>query len=365
MATQNNESELLISLLRAAMQGKQLNLSENIDYAAILSLSKHHSVANIVCYALEHSNAAVPQEIMVKLCKERDIALMQDLQQQADFEQLCEAFAKADIRFIPLKGILIKALYPQSDYRTMSDIDLLIDESNADKVQQTMLSLGYSAKSIGHDVHDVYHKQPATSVEVHRELFGAEGEEYASLFADPWKTCTNTFGTKYEFTPTTFFKYLLAHGMKHYAQGGTGIRTFIDINTYLHKYEEHIDLERIYADFESVGQRQLCEDFIALSKVWFEGDTHTEHTQHTAEYILNGGTYGTFENQVQHELKSKGRVRYIFAKLFPRLKVMQERYPVLKKIPVLLPVFWMVRIATKPIQNRHQNLEKIKTLTKK
>ena len=353
------ERELLISLVSAEAEGKPLDIGGEVDYASLLALAEHHSVANIVCYALERSGAAVPDGIMAKFRRLRDKALMSDIQQQADFEQLCSEFGEAGIRFIPLKGILLKSLYPQSDYRTMSDIDLLIDEENAARAREIMCSLGYTVDSVDLGVHDEFLKMPSTRVEIHRELFGAEGGEYAPLFTDPWSMCRVSNG-RWEFTEEAFFLYILAHGMKHYSLGGTGIRTFLDISIYLRHAD--IDLDGIYAKFDSVGQRQLCEDIIALSRVWFDGAEHTERTRSAAEYILKGGTYGTFENQVQHELQSKSKAGYVFSKLFPNLKTMRQRYPVLKKAPVLLPIFWLVRIVTKPFQNRRQNMEKIKAL---
>lgn len=93
------------------------------------------------------------------------------------------AFKEHGMRFLLLKGILMKQHYPQSDYRTMSDIDILIDAENALKVRSVMEELGYETVDYDHDVHDAYHKPPATRIEVHRELFGAEGREYAYIFS--------------------------------------------------------------------------------------------------------------------------------------------------------------------------------------
>ena len=64
----------------------------------------------------------------------------------------------------------------------MSDIDIVIDPENAKKAGEVMLSLGYKADSLETGVHDVYHKKPVTSIEIHRELFGDEGQEFAPIF---------------------------------------------------------------------------------------------------------------------------------------------------------------------------------------
>ena len=359
-----NACKQLVSLISSVMEGSAPFFEESMDISALVALAKKHSVENLLAYALLDADISLTEELRQHLGRYRDKALMQDVHQQMDYEQLCKAFSQNGIKFIPLKGILLKALYPQTDYRTMSDIDILVDEHDAPKIHDIMISLGYSAESIDHDVHDVYNKKPATSIEVHRELFGAEGAEYSGLFCDIWDRCSVSSDGRYEMYPEEFFMYLMAHGMKHYAQGGTGIRTFLDISVYLRRYGDDINIDRIYSAFETVGKRQLCEDMIKLSQVWFDGAEHDERTLNMAEYIVSGGVYGTFENQVQYELQSKSKAEYVVSKLFPNLKTMRERYPVLRKAPVLLPAFWLVRIATKPFVNHRQNREKLRSLTK-
>ena len=139
----------------------------------------------------------------------------------------------------------------------------------------------------------------------------------------------------------------------------------MDIHLFRQYCGEYLDLERIYRLFESVGQRKLCKRFIALSEMWFNGGKRTDALTVMERYILSGGTYGTFSNQVENAVKEKGKVRYVWSKLFPDLKTMRQRYTVLNKVPVLLPVFWIVRMVTKPFTNRRQNAEKVKALLKK
>lgn len=358
-------SDHLIALLKAALDGETPpSAPEGLSFAELFRLAQFHSVANIAYYSLERAGADIPSEIKGQWSAIRDKAIMADITFQTDYEELCKAFTEQGVRFLPLKGIILKSLYPQSDYRTMSDIDILIDAKNAQIIRDIMEKLGYETADFGHDVHDVYHKLPVTSIEVHRELFGAEGREYAPIFADPWAMCSTVDGVL-QFTDEAFFAFLLAHGMKHYEQGGTGIRTFMDIHIFRQHCGERLDLKRIYEMFERVGQRQLCENFIALSEMWFGGGERTEAITEMERYILSGGTYGTFSNQVENAIKTKGKARYMWSKLFPDLKTMRQRYSVLNKAPVLLPVFWGVRIVTKPFTNRRQNAEKVKALLKK
>lgn len=358
-------SEYLISLLRSALDGAIPPAApEGLSLSELFRLAKFHSVANVAYYALERAGAVLPAELKKQWAELRDKAIIADITFQADYEELCGAFAEQGIRLLPLKGILLKPLYPQSDYRTMSDIDILIDPENAERVKAVMEGLGYETADFGHNIHDVYHRPPVTNIEVHRKLFEADELRFEPIFPDPWAMCSASGGV-WSFSEDAFFAFLLAHGMKHYEQGGTGIRTFMDICLYRRHCGARLDLERIYGMFERIGQRQLCEDFVALSGMWFDDGERTEALSEMERYILSGGTYGTFSNHVARGIKQKGRAGYIRDKLFPNFQTMRYRYPVLNKAPVLLPVFWGVRIVTKPFVNRRQNAAKIKALMKK
>lgn len=358
-------SNYLIVLLKAAINGEAPPpVPEGLSLEELFRLAQFHSVGNMAYYALEAAGADIPPGLSKPWAELRDKAIMADVMFQADYEELSEVLKERGIRFLPLKGIIMKSLYPQSDYRTMSDIDILIDPDNAECVKMTMEELGYETEDFDHDVHDVYHKPPVTSIEVHRELFGAEGREYAPVFSDPWEMCRHDDGT-WQFTEEAFFVFLLAHGMKHYDQGGTGIRTFMDIHIFMRHYSGKLDMERIFSMFDCTGQKKLCRDIVELSEMWFGDKERTDALTDMERYILSGGTYGTFSNQAENAVKTKGKAAYIWNKLFPDLKTMKQRYPVLKKAPVLLPVFWLVRMVTKPFTNRHENAEKLKALMKK
>ncbi len=359
-----NTCKQLVSLISSVMEGSAPFWDESMDISALVALAKKHSVENLLAYALLVADISLTDEQRQQLSRYRDKALMQDIHQQMDYEQLSKAFSQNKIRFIPLKGALLKALYPQTDYRTMSDIDIFVDESEAEKIHDIMLSLGYEAERIGYDIHDEYHKKPATRVEVHRELFCAGGAEYSALFTDIWSRCSQASEYCYELYPEEFFKYLLAHGMKHYVLGGTGIRTFLDISIYLRHHGDDIDINRVFSAFEEVGQRQLCQDMIKLSQVWFDGAEPDERTLRMAEYVISGGAYGTLDNQVKYEVQNKGKAGYVVSKLFPNLKTMREQYPALRKAPALLPAFWLIRIVTKPFINRRQNMKKLRSMAK-
>ncbi|MGN1339463.1 MAG: nucleotidyltransferase family protein [Oscillospiraceae bacterium] len=359
------EQEYLIGLLRGLLYGQQAKeLPEGCGFERVFGLAQKHSVAGMAYYAVETLKAPPAGELAKQWRQVRDMALVKDITQLAELESISAAFSAGGVRFLPLKGCIIKHLYPQSDMRTMSDIDMLIDPENAEKARDIMAGLGYSCEHFGYDVHDVYHKPPVMSVEVHRELFGEEGQEFQCVFPDPWSLCGIKDGLRYDFGADAFFAYVLAHAVKHLEEGGTGIRTVMDLWVCVHS-GVGIDCGRALDILEPSGKSGAARRLVELSEVWFGDGRHTEQTRELERYIFGSGTYGTVENSAANRIRKSGRGGYLVRLVFPTFAHMKQHYPVLKRAPVLLPVCWLARLVTKPFVNRRQNAEKMKMIMRK
>ena len=139
---------------------------EGCSASELMHLAQRHSVAGMAYYAAE--KLPISEPVASPWRQIRDKALVKDITQQMELESLCAALSGAGIRFLPLKGCVIKGLYPQSDMRTMSDIDILIDERNAAAARGVMEGLGYSCEHFGYDIHDIYYKPPVMNVAFRR-----------------------------------------------------------------------------------------------------------------------------------------------------------------------------------------------------
>lgn len=359
------DKEYLIGLLRGLLKGQPpMELPEDCDFNRIFSLAQNHSVASMAFYAAEALKLPPQGELAAAWRQVRDKALVKDITQQTEFEAISEAFTAKGVRFLPLKGCIIKQLYPQSDMRTMSDIDILIDPENASKARDIMASLGYSCEHFNHEHHDVYYKPPVMNVEIHRELFGEEGLEFNCVFNDPWSMCEKREGLRYDFREDAFFAFVLAHAIKHLDERGTGIRTIMDIWVCL-RSEMNIDCRKVLSMLEPSGKGERAQILVELAEVWFGGKPHTEQTKVLEQYIFGSGTYGTITNMVSNKIGRSGKKAYLFQLIFPTFDHMKRQYPVLKKAPVMLPFCWLLRLVTKPFTNRRANSEKLKMLVKK
>lgn len=355
--------DYLLALLRSVLNNeKPPELPEGISFEEVFRVAKAHSVANTAFYAVERLEKKPAETLMSEWEQLRDMAVVKDINQLTELELISGVLSEKNIRHIPLKGSVLKELYPQSDMRTMADIDMLVDETNAADVRDIMRGLGYECEHFGYDIHDIYYKKPIMNVEIHRALFGEEGRQFGEVFASPFSLCERSDDMRAVFSDDYFLAYVIAHALKHYEEGGTGIRSFMDIAVYLRA--KPVNTERVCEILEPSGCAETARDFIRLSRIWFEGEKGGEKYVKMAEYVLSGGTYGTIQNSVGNKVKSGGRAKYLFRLVFPTFWHMKQHYPILKKAPVLLPFCWLVRLVTKPFINREQNAAKLRALTK-
>ncbi len=359
------EAGWLLALLRAALDGNiPPEKPEDADFEAAFRLAVFHGVANTAFYAVERLQGQPEPELMKKWKQTRDRAIVKDLVQREELEKISKALSEAGIRHVPLKGAVLKEYYPQSDMRGMSDLDLLIDEKNAEVAGKIMLSLGYREERLGEDIEDIYFKEPYMNVELHRSLIlTGFSKDYDRAFSDPWSACAETPEMRKRFRDDYFFAYVLAHAMKHYENAGTGIRSFMDF--YMFESRKPEAAKKALLFFQERKTAALARECMELSRCWFSGAEPEGKLRETADFVLSSGTYGTFENGVAYRLKSKGKAAYLLELLFPPPAMMKNYYPVLRRAPALLPFCWIARILTKPFTNRKQNLAKLKALKKR
>ena len=142
--------------------------------------------------------------------------------------------------------------------------------------------------------------------------------------------------------PELFWFFHIAHMAKHFTGRGCGIRFFVD--TWLLCEKLSFDEEKKKELLEKSGLLAFGEQVERLSQVWF-GDRKTDDLlMELEDYVLDGGVFGSRSNSAKLQRSKSGNVvKYLFLRIFKPYDIMVIKYPVLKKCPVLLPVFWVIR----------------------
>lgn len=359
----------LISLIRAALNNvKPDKPPKDIDWETIYNLAQKHSVANMVCYAIESLDVEDKpgQEVLGKLMKARQIVIGREMMQQYEVQGMLDAYEKAGIECVALKGWHMKHLYPSTDMRSMCDVDVLIKEADMKHIPDVMNSVGFKFGDHGEN-HDSYERNSVISVEVHWHLF-VESSPYHNYFKNVLDVCEPVEGKKFikEMRKEDFYLHLLAHAAKHFDGTGTGIRTLTDIWVYNKKYADSFDAEYLEKGLKALGLYEFNNVMKELSNAWFGlnvADAERHVHEEVGNYILSAGAYGFVNNNVVAKLsRENSKVVYLIKRIFPNVQFMSTEFPVLKKSPWLLPGCWIVRGFRCLFVRRHKFVNEIKVI---
>ena len=259
-----------------------------------------------------------------------------------ELEELRRVFNDAKIPFIPLKGSVIRKYYPEPWQRTSCDIDVLVKEKDADNAAEYLQTrLQYRCEEKWQ--HDISLFSPSNvHVELHFKLLDLDFKQVKDLI-DVWSVDEISLlsDSEYQMSKELFLLYHIYHMAKHFIHGGCGIKPFIDL--WIIKNKVGFDEEKAQKMLQESGLLAFFERSTDLVNVWFEGKEHSEITQEMEDYVLQGGVYGTLEQQLaMSQNKKGGKFRHLMGRIFLPYKSMVIYYPSLKKCPMLFP-FYQVR----------------------
>lgn len=334
--------EDLIYLLSCAVNSvvPEAERVKGMDLAALCREAKRHMLSSVVAFALESAGVQDQEFVLEQAKAVRKMAIM-----DAEQVQILNCFEEAGIWYLPLKGAVLKSLYPAYGMRQMSDRDILVDPSRMADVRTIMEELGFTSEHFGMFHHDSYLKPPVSNFEMHHHLFRAiEGKQLVDYYADVksrlLKDEGNAFG--WHFSPEDFYVHLTAHEYKHHVGGGTGLRSLLDTYVYLKTVD--LDMAYVTAEAEKLGIASFERENRELAQALFNGKERTEAEQNLLHRFVRSGTYGSPEFTAENQLAEKGRWRYFFSRLTLPYDVMRDAFPVLKKAPFLYPVVWVYRL---------------------
>ncbi|MBQ9777538.1 MAG: nucleotidyltransferase family protein, partial [Clostridia bacterium] len=364
--------QLLFALLRTELCDAEIDgevrraLADNGE--ALFALAKQHDLVPLITDALmKHELLDTNTSVGAMFYKEQMLAFFRHEQMVHEKERIERALADAEIVYLPLKGAVVRAFYPEPWTRTSCDIDILVHEQDLERAIRALEAIGIHARK--RNYHDVsLRSESGTHLELHFTIQEAETGMDAML-AGVWDFCAPIGEGEYRYamTPEFFLFHTVAHMAHHFMSGGCGIRPFLDIWVW-----------RKACMPNGTVVKDMCEQggvwsFYCAARrligVWLEQQPHDDLTRRMERYLLQGGAYGSIQAQAAMKQQQKGgKVRYVLSRVFLPYDMLRYYYPVLEKHKWLTPAMqvrrWGRLLRPKRLKRSVQELSANASVTK-
>ena len=339
----------IVILLKSAVTGEKLKLPEGFSLENACRIMYKQSALPLAYQGILNCGISKNEPLMQKLLMLYYQHILRSERQMMAAERVFRAFEENGIDYMPLKGCNMKRLYPKPEMRVMGDADILIRMEQFENLPPIMESLGFTLKS--ETDHTANWVSDDLYVELHKSVVPPEDEDYYAYYGTGWRIAVKGEGHRYDPTPEDTFIFLFTHFARHYRISGIGCRHVMDLYVYRRAYPE-LDEEYIRAELKKLRLLEFYENVLWLLAVWFGGAEADAITELMTAFIFSGGSWGTtaaglFSQEVRNARK-RGQVRHAsfhsaIRAVFPPLNTIKNRYMILRKVPWLLPVMWVVR----------------------
>lgn len=354
------EGHYLIKLISSAINNTPLKLpADNLDWENLYRLASFHNLANTAYYGLLKfpDLSMIPKDIWAKFSADaRKFSALESLQ-HFESRQVLLRFEHDKIFCALLDGHMMKPLYPRPDMRYTATLNFLIHASEQEDVHKTMVSLGYNLIRSTQTTFS-YFKAPNMTIEFCTSLF-PQNNTYYNYFLDIVENslCPEKgFQYIHTLTKEDFYIYMLTYLAHKYAAGGAGICSILDIWIYLKRYDSILNRELIAGELNKLNLGIFSFYIEELAWIWFGGaETFTNQTlyKEMEQHFFSCGVGEHFslnESAAAKLSASETDDRQLSSdereKIFPALDIMSDRYPILQKMPFLLPIFWLARLSS-------------------
>lgn len=319
----------------------------------LFEFCQFHSLTSLVCMAIESAGIKPDKKWIEAKAK----AIRKVMLHDAEREIILKYMEENGIWYMPMKGVILKELYPKSGMRQMTDNDILYDAAYQNELYRFMTGRGYQPKHIGKRCDDVYMKEPVYNFEMHRKLFEHTSiPEITRYYSDPKSLTVSDGKSKFgrKFTDENFYIYITAHEYKHYSIGGTGWRSLLDCYVYLKNKADKLDRCYIDKELEKLGISEYEKRSADLAMRIFSSPIlpklSEEETRELESYMFSG-TYGTMKKFAERNVEryignnsENTKFGYYRSRIFPPMSFYKEYFPFCYKTKVLIPFAWIYRM---------------------
>lgn len=373
------EGRTLVGMISSIIRQDALRVSYNrIEWDRMFRLADFHRVANIVYLGVLGNSESIPDRWRERFFGRYQEALL--------FGEHCKESVKEVLMWLDMREISCTMLVSESvrdfykipEAAANSPVQIYLDEKNYYLAKGYLIDLGYEAdqlyKGVGERMVKIsgvpiilYYHLPFRTPKYNKNMIklvetAAMREPYSHI---------RMLSVENEFI------YRMASAAYRYANDELTLREVLDIVLCHKAWREEIDDDALWKALEEFGVDMLAEKILRIAYMWFgdkEDDYFNDQPEDLSVYdvledrMLTSGEVNnekdeqalTLRKRIQKEIDKEKREeekelrqekrQEFFDKimkkirwLFPDYHYMTSIFPIVERLPFLLPVFWIVR----------------------
>lgn len=333
-------------LIKSAITDEKIIISEKFNWNHALEIAVKHQIGVLVYCGILNSDANVPSEVLKHFENLAYKSIALNHKQLYELEERYNEFDRNGIDYMPIKGAVIKYLYPKPEMRAMGDADILIKPEQYDEIAHIMRRAEFK-ETIESDHEFVWDKN-VIHIEFHKRLIPSYNKDYYAYYGDGWRLAKTDKGSRFKMSDEDTFVYIFTHFAKHYRDGGIGIRHITDLYVFL-SAKPNMNIGYIESELAKLELLDFYNNTVHTFSVWFGTEIGDEMSDFITDKIFGSGSYGTYKSHVlSSAVKTSNsdrnvKTKKLFNLIFLPYKSMCKKYPILKKFPMLLPIMWVLR----------------------
>jgi hypothetical protein len=353
-------------------------LNEDLNWDYIMKRAIKEDISSLVYWNLRRieEGKKLPETVMAQLKKKYLETVGQNMLYSYELGRILKTFKDAGIATICLKGaFLAESIYQNIGLRSLSDIDLLIRDTDLQMTKTVLPQLRYQPVDVyPTEWHEQWwtllcKNQQIVYVNMKKKVF-LEINWHIQSLSSPFEINIDTFWKNAQpvtiadvealaFAPEDLLQHLCVHLYKHGIQGATRLKWYCDIAEVIEFYGEKISWKYLLESTRNYRTEEPMYSGLYSVKA-FLGASVPSHILNK----LNPDIYITFENMFGKKFKSLKKKKslrktnYLFTlkevdgiwkkiylllkDIFPSKKFMIRHYSIKKKS--LVYVYYFLRL---------------------
>lgn len=347
------EQIFFLSIIKDYIDGRKTEVDETVDWKRIFDYSRSHQLVPIIYHQCK---SFIPANFSDGFKSISFVAISSNIKRRKLTDKVVDSLIKAGIDCFLVKGFDIADYYPNWQYRTMGDTDIVVND--LEKAHSVLLNIGFQSITKIKD-REYQYLIDNMEFELHDRLVYEEAVNLDS--ATEYLNNYKDYVSDGKINDSFHFIFVLNHLRKHFMNSGVGFRQFVDVAVLI-KSNSNLDWNWIESELDKIGLLPFAKKVFHYIQRWFgviapiaSEDVPENIFEESTEYIFKNGVFGfnNIENKdylVSNTVrKSKypklAMIKSALQKVFPSYKTLAavDKYSFLKGKPFLLPAAWIYR----------------------